>query len=425
MTPTDSDRAEPILLADIDAERQLIGALVVENGIVDRLGVSAADFHEPSHQELWKAAQAIIYRGESATVAVLATAFPKLKRYIAQLPDVAARGASATDCAVTVRDLAARRRLVVLAGELQERAGDGAVSSQEIIADALAKLASVPIGKEAMSKRRVAEEIYAEMDRPVEIFATGLPPLDEAIGGGLIGGKFYGIGARKKVGKSLLLGSISHSLNRAGVRHLFITLEMSDEEVEQRNIGRDMGFNSIRFLTRNMPDLRDRVGRYAATVPDFTLYEHAPGATFNELRGFIGRARIKGIKGVILDYLQLVQGKAPKDTEEYHHRRVAQWLADEARRTGLWVLTAAQLNQDDNVRGGEGLKLASDLYFVLHRNKGEAGAWLEMEESRFTIYQNVGSETMPALWLRKNGPHFSDHPPPLDDVSRPLFGDNS
>ena len=76
-------------------------------------------------------------------------------------------------------------------------------------------------------------------------------------------------------------------------------------------------------------------------------------------------------------------------------------------------LDAAQLNQDGNVRGGEGLKLACDQYYALHREKDEAGAWLEMEESRYTLYQHVGSASVPGIWLHKIGPHFSDQPPPL------------
>ena len=409
-----------VVLADLEVERRLLGAMIVDNGLVERLGLPATDFHDESHRAIWEGAERIIERGELVSVAVLAAALPAMKNYIARLPELAVRGAAAIDCARTVRDFAARRRIAALAAELQERAGDTGASAEEIMADAMAKLSAVPVGKEAQPKHLVAEAVLADLDRPTEIFPTGLAPLDEAMGGGLIAGRLYGIGARKKVGKSLLLGTISHNLNRARVPHLFVTLEMSAKEIEQRNIGREQGFNAIRFLTRDLPDLHRRVGEYAATVPRFAVYEHAPGATFGTLRSIIGRARLKGIKGVVLDYLQLVGGKGRNETEEYHHRRVAQWLADMGRQTGLWVLVAAQLNQDDNVRGGEGLRLACDQYYSLHRNKGETGAWLEMEETRYTLYQSVGTETLPALWLRKHGPHFSDEPPPLAD---PLLGD--
>ncbi len=72
------------------------------------------------------------------------------------------------------------------------------------------------------------------------------------------------------------------------------------------------------------------------------------------------------------------------------------------------MLVAAQVNQTGNTRGGEGLKLASDMYFTLHREKGAQGAWLEMEETRYTLYTDVGSAQEPGLWLSKTGPHFVD-----------------
>jgi hypothetical protein len=80
------------------------------------------------------------------------------------------------------------------------------------------------------------------------------------------------------------------------------------------------------------------------------MYEHRPGASFGTLRSLIGWARLKGIKGVILDYLQLVGGKKANETEEYH---------------------------------------------------------------RYTLYANAGTESAPALWLRSPGPHFSTEPPPF------------
>lgn len=54
----------------------------------------------------------------------------------------------------------------------------------------------------------------------------------------------------------------------------------------------------------------------------------------------------------------------------------------------------------------EGLKLACDQYYVLHREKEQPGAWLENEESRYTPYQHVGSESAPGLLLNGHGPHF-------------------
>ena len=240
-------------------------------------------------------------------------------------------------------------------------------------------------------------------------YQSGLTLLDRVIGGGFFPGKCYGIAARKKVGKTVLLGTISHNLNRAGVPHLFIAAEMSDSEIEQRNMARELGINSVRFLKRDRQSLHAPAQAYAAAVPDATFYERAPGATLDEVRRMVARAVIqRGIKGVILDYWQLVGGKERHETEEYHLRAVAQFLADACRRHGIWALVAAQVNQDGNTRGGEGLKLAVDVYFTLHRDKDSDHAWLEMEESRYVLYANVGSPDVPGLRLNKLGPFFED-----------------
>ena len=79
----------------------------------------------------------------------------------------------------------------------------------------------------------------------------------------------------------------------------------------------------------------------------------------------VGRAIVRhGIKGVILDYWQLVGGKVRNESEEFHLRNIAQWLADTCRKHSIWALVAAQVNQEGNTRGGEGLKLACDVYFA-------------------------------------------------------------
>lgn len=402
---------EPTTLADLAAERQLIAVILAESSVMERMPLRPEDFFDPIHRELWAAMREISGRGEALSVAVLAAALPQSQRYVARFPDVPARLDSADSYAATIRDFAARRRIVALSDELRERAGDVTRPAQEIASDAVQTLSKLELGRQAQSKRAVAQQIYDALSAPQEMFSTGFPRLDMAMGGGLSSGQLFGFGARKKVGKTILLGSISHNLNAARVPHLFLTLEMSAVEIERRNIGRQMGFNAVRFLRPDREKLRGAVGEYAATINDASLFEHAPGATFDEVRGIIARAQLRGIKGVILDYLQLVEGKAKGETEEYHHRRVAQWLADTGRKTGLWVITACQLNQDDNVRGGEGLKLACDQYYLLHREKDQPGAWLEMQESRHTLYRNVGSETLPELWLRKYGPHFSEEVP--------------
>lgn len=402
-------------LASPDLERAILGTLLAHDDAASRVAfLRPDDFAFAEHAEIWRAIQELHAKGITATAHMLRDregcgGFD----YLLALANAwSGYRTTLESYAEEVRSLAVKRRLVDLAAEVIETTSpDPDIPGDEAAATVIRDLTSLAGEgiRQTPDNADIAEAIVHDLETDLPCFATGLPDLDFAMGGGLFAGKLYGVAARKKVGKTILLGTISYNLNQAGVKHLFIPLEMGSKEIEQRNIARALEFNSIRFLTRDNADLSKRVASYAVTTPRNTLYADSPGATLEALRATIAR-HVAGsrIKGVILDYWQLVGGKAPKETEEYHLRTVAQWLAEIARKERIFVLTAAQVNQDGNTRGGEGLKLACDQYFTLHRDKNAVGAWLEMEESRYTLYHHVGAESSPGLFLSGHGPHFTD-----------------
>ena len=232
--------------------------------------------------------------------------------------------------------------------------------------------------------------------------------LDAAMGGGLFAGKAYGLQARKKIGKTVLLGTISYNLNLTGVRHLWIAAEMNDRELEQRHLARALDYNAVEFLKGEDLCLAEQVAEYNKTAPNNIVYANAPGLTTKDLDKVLDEAvRKYDIKGFVLDYLQLVRPLSPM-TRADHLEYVAQWVAAATRKHGIWAMVAAQLNQHDNTRGGEGMLLAFDMVFSLRRPKYSANAWLEMMETRYTMYQHVGSEKKPGLKLEQKGPYFSE-----------------
>jgi hypothetical protein len=157
--------------------------------------------------------------------------------------------------------------------------------------------------------------------------------------------------------------------------------------------------------------LLEEAAQFAVTAPSHAMFDQAPGLTFEDLRRKISDAVMRhGIRGVILDYWQLVGGAERGHTQAMHQDKVAQFLADAARREGIWVIAMAQLNQDGNTRGGEGIRLAFDQAFELHREPDSDGAWLQMIETRHTPWQDLGSKHQPGLWLHKRGLYFDERP---------------
>lgn len=217
-----------------------------------------------------------------------------------------------------------------------------------------------------------------------------------------------------KIGKTVMAGTISHALCMQRVRHLFIALEMDNEELEQRRMARAAELKPSEFLKDTGPagaawspaiEFAEEYGRYC-------LYRRsAGGITFPQLAHVLTAAVYRHkIKGVILDYWQLVDGQGAQQSKSDHLEKVAQWMAKFCRRHRLFSVVNVQLKDDGSTFASRGIRRAVDQRYTICR-EGELGnwgprAWLECMESRYTFATNVGNKDNPALVLEEKGPYF-------------------
>jgi replicative DNA helicase len=412
----------PISPHDYEAEQALIGIVLSDNALLERLSAEPEDFFDPVHSRIWQAIWAKVKSGGIASPISLRTAFdadPGLKdleggRYLTMLASAVyafVTSEAAEEYDRLVRELAHRRQIVLACQDGIERAVQ--VSAEQTASEIAAEIQAGCRDERfqptsARSYRDLLHGVVEEIQRPLQADSTGIPRLDNCLGGGLIRGRSYAFCARKKAGKTALAGTISYNLNAAGVQHLFIACEMSAEEIVQRMAARALGQNPSVFVRdRQNPRLVEAAAQLAVTAPNHALFDHAPGLTFDDLRRKVSAAVSRqGVRGIILDYWQLVGGVERGQTQAMHQDRVAQYLADAARREGIWLIAMAQINQEGNTRGGEGIRLAFDQAFELHRQPDSDDAWLQMIETRHTVWQDIGSEHQPGLRLHKRGLYF-------------------
>lgn len=309
-----------------------------------------------------------------------------------------------------LRTLARRRRLMEV-GLTAIQLADRAENIDDVVSATIAEVERLVSDGKARNRSEVLRQVVSSLERPGAIFSTGLPSLDRAMGGGLEVGRVYAIAGRGKAGKSMLAGTISHNLNRRGVKHAYAALEMGAAEIETRKIAYDLGTNSLALRGQVGTALLGRVGTYAAEAPDNMIYIDMPGGTIQQLRAEVMAARHRHrCTGVIVDYWQLIGGRDRAMSEEEHLRRVAEWLAAAAKRLGIWVLVLAQLADDGEATAVSRTGLsrnADQLYFI----RGEADSpcrWLEMKLSRFTPVADVGGPDLPAFRIEGPGPFFRD-----------------
>jgi replicative DNA helicase len=403
------------LPAAIEIEYCLIGWVLSDNRLFGQIDIRPEDFYYLPHADAWWAMEKLFAKGEPLSPFTIAPLL--VSRY---QDDIRYLAMSVAASLTYPRPIEQAKHLVRLSQQRQLiEACEGIESLSPIeAASKLSKAADCIMDAAPLSE---FEDNYAVTARIIDNLKdnrlphlTGLKTLDEAMGGGMYPGRAYGFAARKKIGKTILAGTISHNLNMAGVKHLFICGEMSPEEVQQRVMARvtDSYPSSFRAEYGKTAAFGTKLAQAAHSMPRNVLYKNAPGLTFDELRAICASAIDRhNVKGIILDYWQLVGGKGKHQSSAEHLDDVAQWLADHGRKKGVWTVMMAQINQEGNTRGGEGIRLAFDQVYTLkapNDDPSRSGRYLEMMETRYTPWMNIGSESADGLRLNEKGPFFEE-----------------
>ena len=418
--------AEPRPPAHPELELALVGAVLAENAIFERVAsvVSADDFTDPLLVVVWDEIAATIRAGRAALPRTIGQALSDydqeeqpVTEYLIALVG-AAIGLEAENHARLVRNAADQRRLMNLGEALRtEAAQGGAQPATELAARYASDLHGIGHGlAEWEDFGEVGKRALEGLENPRPAYATGIQCIDHRLLGGFQAGRFYGVAARHKAGKSMLMGTIAYNIatseNRCGV--VYLTLEMSPEEMWRRIVSRHIGVNDARLASareRGEPELIEKARVANEDLRNRGLYFLGrPGCTLDELRTIVARAGMSDkIAGVIVDYLQLLSGRPRGQSTAEFLDEAAQALANATRRYGLWIAAAAQLNQEGNVRGSEGLLNACDLALFLHKveRNENVNAWLEIRASRYTPAKDIGSKESPPLVMDFTaGPHF-------------------
>lgn len=177
-------------------------------------------------------------------------------------------------------------------------------------------------GKRSSAWRRPSLRRLAERKPPLP---TGIARLDEFLSGGLRPAVVLALAGQTKVGKTVMLATISHNLEHRTppVPHLLVTLEQSAEEIACLKLARRIGVRAD-ALDALDDDTMDRF-RALPRVSGACRVMHSPGATIEDIEAEATyHVRANGAAAVLVDYLQLTGGRQQRENDEQHMTRVAQ-----------------------------------------------------------------------------------------------------
>ena len=370
---------------NIEAEQALLGALLYDNAAYERLGdnLQGRHFHEPFHGRLFEAVEAYIRKGQLAEPILIAEQFrrdPAFEqmggvRYLADLVDRAPPAANAPDYARAIYDLALRRDLIRIGGEIAvdaatpdlERSARDQIESAEQQLYALAETGGVSQGFVNFADAlRGAVEMAAEAhnrDGGLAGLSTGLVDLDQKLGG-LHPSDLIILAARPSMGKSSLAANIGFHVARHyawepqpdGSRKTvnggvvaFFSLEMSAEQLAMRMLGEASGVSSDRVRKGEIDALEfGRVRDAALEIQESPFFIDDTGGI--SLAKLVARARrlkrTTGLDLLIIDYLQLItanDGRSDNRVQEVS--AITQGLKALAKELHIPVIALAQLSR--------------------------------------------------------------------------------
>ncbi len=372
--------------ANIEAEQALLGILLYDNTAYERLSdqLNPRHFFEPFHGRLYDAIEAHVRRGQLAEPILLAEQFsrdPAFEemgglRYFADLVERAPSAANTADYGRVIHDLALRRDLIRIGGDISAdaQAGDPELSGRAQIEAAEQKLYTlaetgsashglVDFGEALTGAVDMAAAAY-ERDGGLSGLSTGLADLDQKLGG-LHPSDLIILAARPSMGKTALGANIAFNVARRyawepqpdgrrktvnGGVVAFFSLEMSSEQLAMRLLAEVTEVPSDKIRKGEITAAEfGRIRDAAAEIRDAPLYiDDTGGLSIAKLAARARRLkRTSGLDLIVVDYLQLLTGNdiTRMDNRVQEVSQITQGLKSLAKELSLPILALAQLSR--------------------------------------------------------------------------------
>ena len=369
---------------NIEAEQQLLGAILTDNDVYDRVAnlISARHFYDPVHARIWETAEARITKNALASPVTLKPfleADEGLKElggpsYLMRLAGAAIASFAARDYAQMIRDLAIRRSLMGIGRDISARAAevrpDTEPRAQIVEAEqALYELAEqggatqgfrsfLSAVKDAV---QVANAAYMR-DGGLAGLSTGLVDIDKKLGG-LHRSDLLILAGRPSMGKTSLATNIAFNIAKAYRRGAlpdgtegaidggvvgFFSLEMSAEQLAARILSEAAEVPSEQIRRGDMTEGEfRRFVEAAKTLEACPLYiDDTPALPIGQLAARARRLKREyGLDALIIDYLQLVRPGTARDSRVNEVSEITQGLKAIAKELDIPVVALSQLSR--------------------------------------------------------------------------------
>ena len=360
------DRMPP---ASIEAEQAVLGAMLLKPDAVTTAAeeLSADDFYRETHRLIFEAMMELKERTEPVDLVTLTEQLKKADK-LAKIGGIPALSLIANSVptaanvhyhARIVHEKAQLRSLIAAATEIAGAAYESDDEVEDIMDSAEKRILQVASGKRSKDFVPLQDILLDTLEQidlrynnkgSITGLPTGFTELDH-LTAGLQKSDLILVAARPSMGKTAFtLNIAAHVVLRAKEPVAFFSLEMSKEQLVPRLLCSEGRIDSQRLRVGELEekewgDLIDTANRLSAAP----LYiDDTPGITVMELRSKARRLKAEhGLSLIVIDYLQLMQGRASKsgDNRQQEISEISRSLKALARELNVPVIALSQLSR--------------------------------------------------------------------------------
>jgi replicative DNA helicase len=368
----------------IEAEQQLLGAILTNNDVYDRVAsiIGAQHFYDPVHARIYEVAAARIAKNNLASPVTLKAFFEGdagLEElggpaYLARLAGSAVSSYAVRDYAQMIYDLAIRRELIGLGRDIAAKAAKVDIASEprEQIVEAeqalyqLSEQGKTDTGFQSFLRAvtdavNVANAAY-QREGGLAGVSTGLIDMDKKLGG-LHKSDLLILAGRPSMGKTSLATNIAFNVAKAYKRGIlpdgqegtveggvvgFYSLEMSAEQLAARILSEAAEVPSEQIRRGDMTEGEfRRFVEAAKSLEACPLFiDDTPALPISQLAARARRLkRTHGLDVLIVDYLQLVRGSGRSENRVNEISEITMGLKAIAKELQIPVIALSQLSR--------------------------------------------------------------------------------
>lgn len=351
----------------IEAEESILSAILLDNStLLDVLEILSPDhFYRTAHQKIFAAIAELFSKAEPVDLVTLTNILRDNNQledvggaaYLARIVDTVPSAINVRHYARIVRDKSSLRRLIAKANEITQHCYEDAGDLDQVLDFAEGAVFEISEDKHQAAFHPISKIIESNIDALEErqgkkALVTGVPTgftqLDHKTSG-LQGSDMIILAARPSMGKTALALNIARNAAIDGnVPVAIFSLEMSKESLSERLLCAEARVDSGRlrggFLN---PEDWNRITEAASVLSEAPIYiDDSPDISATSIRTKSRRLKMdKDLGLIIIDYLQLMKGRASSERRDLEISEISRALKLLAKELNVPVLALSQLNR--------------------------------------------------------------------------------